>query len=212
MLAPLLAALLLTGCTTAPLDSLVHQVRQTRYALESATYNGEDVAQSVESKDWSKEPLWVVQQAAEQGVAHAQLDLGVRYRNGDGVPHDTMQTVAWYRKAAEQGYAKAQLYLGGMYDRGEGVPQDGQQAVAWYRKAAEQGHAPAQFCLGIMYDVGRWVPQDYRQAYAWYSVSVANGGDFSSSRDSMAISLNPTALAEAQALADRYFEQYQPRS
>ena len=69
-------------------------------------------------------------EAAEQGHADAQSNLGLMYAMGWGVPKDDVQAVAWYRKAAEQGNADAQSNLGRMYAKGEGVPQDYAQAVA----------------------------------------------------------------------------------
>ena len=54
---------------------------------------------------------------ADQGDAFAQYDLGVMYANGQGVPQDYAQAVAWYRKAADQGNAAAQTNLGVMYAR-----------------------------------------------------------------------------------------------
>ena len=62
--------------------------------------------------------------AAEQGDASAQLDLGVMYATGEGVPQDAAEAVRWFRLAAEQGDASAQFNLGVRYDTGEGVPQD----------------------------------------------------------------------------------------
>jgi TonB family protein len=41
--------------------------------------------------------------AAEQGRADAQVDVGIAYENGAGVPKDLSQALSWYRKAAEQG-------------------------------------------------------------------------------------------------------------
>ena len=61
---------------------------------------------------------------AEQGVANAQYDLGVRLDNGLGVVQDYNEAVKWYRLAAEQGVAPAQFNLGKMYYRGKGVAQD----------------------------------------------------------------------------------------
>ena len=61
---------------------------------------------------------------ANQGYAVAQTTLGVMYENGQGVPQDYAQAVAWYRKAADQGLAVAQVNLGVMYKNGHGVPQD----------------------------------------------------------------------------------------
>ena len=45
--------------------------------------------------------------AAEQGIAAAQLNLGVMYANGKGVPEDDREAVKWYRAGAEQGYSRA---------------------------------------------------------------------------------------------------------
>src|SRR6185312_363888 len=84
------------------------------------------------------------QQAAEQGDAQAQYNLGQCYRLGTGVEKDEQKAVEWYQKAAEQGDAQAQYNLGQCYRRGTGVEKDEQKAVKWYQKAAEQGDASAQ--------------------------------------------------------------------
>ena len=49
---------------------------------------------------------------ANAGAADSQFLLGQAYYNGQGVPQDYEQAVAWYRKAAEQGDADAQFSLG----------------------------------------------------------------------------------------------------
>ncbi|MEH8261428.1 tetratricopeptide repeat protein, partial [Aeromonas veronii] len=115
---------------------------------------------TLQANDWKNAPISEVQKAAEQGLAEAQLVLGVMYFGGRGVAQDDKQAAAWTRKAAEQGYVDAQLLLGIMYEEGKGVAQDDKQAVAWFRKAAEQGDAHAQYNLGWMYDKGRGVAQD----------------------------------------------------
>ena len=40
-------------------------------------------------------------QAAEQGHADAQFNLGNMYANGEGVPEDDAEAARWYRMAAE---------------------------------------------------------------------------------------------------------------
>ena len=70
--------------------------------------------------------------AAEQGDAKAQHNLGNKYRHGEGVARDDTEAVKWYRKAAEQGDISAQTNLGVMYAEGKGVPQDYGEACAWY--------------------------------------------------------------------------------
>ena len=119
--------------------------------------------------------LKTLRQLANGGNAKAQIDLGLKYEYGDGVPRDYSQAVKWYRKAADQGDDVAQNALGRMYVRGYGVPQDYAEAVKWYRKSADQGNAKAQNYLGLMYARGDGVLQDYAEALRWYRKSADQG-------------------------------------
>lgn len=87
---------------------------------------------------------------AEQGDADAQVKLGLKYQNGDGVEKNDKVAVEWYRKAADQGNSDAQANLGGMYQDGTGVEKNNEQAVFWYRKSADQGNASGENLLGVM--------------------------------------------------------------
>ncbi|HHV6563032.1 TPA: tetratricopeptide repeat protein, partial [Haemophilus influenzae] len=115
-------------------------------------------------------------QAAEQGNAKAQFNLGNMYADGRGVKQDNFEAVKWYRKAAEQGYAEAQGSLGVMYQSGRGVKQDGVEAVNWFRRAAEQGYATAQALLGFLYLLGeRGVQVNKSLAKEWFGKACDNG-------------------------------------
>ncbi len=114
-------------------------------------------------------------EAAEQGYAMAQYNLGGCYYNGDGVDQDHTEAVKWFRKAAEQDIAEAQYILGGCYYNGEGVNQDLNEAVKWWHKAAEQGYAKAQFYLGVCYDNGYGVDQDLNEAVKWLRKAAEQG-------------------------------------
>lgn len=162
-------------------------------------------------KDDQQAAVWY-RKAADQEYAQAQYGLGLLYETSNLVP-DYKQAVVWYRKAAAQGDVFAQNKMGQIYLDGQGVPQNYEQAAAWYRKAAEQGDADAQSNLGVMYADGMGVPKDNKQAYAWQSVAVANGAYVSAPmlRDRAAERLTPAQLAEAQALAAHYFEDYQSK-
>ena len=59
---------------------------------------------------------------ADKGDARAEVNLGGMYYNGDGVPKDAVQAVAWYRKVADQG-------LGIKYEV-HGTPKDVEGARA----------------------------------------------------------------------------------
>ena len=155
---------------------------------------------------------------AEQGDASAQINLGVKYDTGEGVPQDYVEAVRWFRLAAEQGDASAQINLGVMYDTGEGVPEDDVEAVRWFRLAAEQGDAKAQHKLGRMYDFGmsqsmfrlfgtdKDVPQDDVEAHMWFSLAASRSSDADRElsvlfRDSVAKRMTPADLSEAQRRA-----------
>jgi TPR repeat protein len=47
--------------------------------------------------------------AAERGYPNAEYNVGLMYKNAQGIVRDDRQAVAWYRKAAEHGFALAQL-------------------------------------------------------------------------------------------------------
>ena len=161
----------------------------------------EDGLAAYESGDFAT-ALKLMLPLAERGDAKAQVNLGLMYDNGEGVPQDDAEAVRWYRLAAEQGNADAQVNLGVMYDVGQGVPQDYAEAVRWYRLAAEQGDADAQVNLGAMYGNGEGVPQDYVQAHMWSNLAAAQGNTIAvGNRDINAKKMTPAQIAEAQKLA-----------
>ena len=77
---------------------------------------------------------------AEQGYASAQLNLGMMYDRGEGVPEDFKEAAKWYRLAAEQGNDNAQSNIGLMYEYGAGVLQDNATAHMWYNVSAANGN------------------------------------------------------------------------
>ena len=76
------------------------------------------------------------EQAAAQGHAGAQYNLGVLYGAGQGVSWDYVKSRQLLMQAAAQGNAKAQYALGVLYEKGYGVPQDNMRAYMWYSLAA----------------------------------------------------------------------------
>jgi TPR repeat protein len=113
-----------------------------------------------------------IQPLAEQGNVSAQLNLGLMYAKGQGVPKDGAEAVKWYRLAAKQGKANAQFNLGVIYANGYGVPEDDTEAVKWYRLSAKHGNAEAQHNLGVMFANGDSVPEDDAEAVKWYRLSA----------------------------------------
>ena len=98
----------------------------------------------------AEQALALYQQAADGGLAEAQLALAQAYQGGKGADADPVWAVHWYRSAADQGLAAAQFALGEMYARGEGVLPDADAALRWYRLAAGQFHLPAKVAIERM--------------------------------------------------------------
>jgi uncharacterized protein len=53
-----------------------------------------------------KESFGLLKPLAEQGIAEAQYNLGVMYKNGQGVSQDYKEAIKWYRISAERGNAE----------------------------------------------------------------------------------------------------------
>lgn len=138
-------------------------------AALAALYDGNALGQNAaEAVKW-------YQKAAGQGIAAAQLALGVHYSKGTGVARDEAEAVRWYKKAADQGLVDAQLSLGIAYGSGQGIARDDAEAARWYKKAADQGVAAAQLRLGEAYGEGTGVAHDDAEAARWYKKAAELG-------------------------------------
>jgi TPR repeat protein len=141
-------------------------------------------------------------QAAQQGDAGAQRELGAMYYFGEGVPQDYKEAIKWYSKSAEQGTADAQGALGTLYYHGKGVPQDYKEAIKWYSKSAEQNYVKSQVMLGYMYYHGEGVQQEYVLAHMWFNLAAVQGNvNASELRDIAAEKMPPAQIEKAQKLA-----------
>jgi TPR repeat protein len=114
-----------------------------------------------------------LRQAAEQGDAKSQHNLGLMYND----IKDDVEAMKWYRKAAEQGYAPSQYNLGLEYHYGlvDGIAKDDVEAAKWYHLAAEQGLPEAQFFLGLMYGNGEGVTKDAAEESKWHHKAAEQG-------------------------------------
>src|SRR5262245_2221402 len=136
-------------------------------AAETALASCYDLGRHVQPD--GKQSIHWLTEAANQGYAPAQYELGRIYLYGRGVPADYNKALMWERKAAEQGGPRAQRDLAFMYERGFGVQADPAQAAEWNRKAAVQGNAEAQLHLANALDNGAGVSHDSEEARKWYA-------------------------------------------
>lgn len=141
---------------------------------------------------------------ATQGDAEAQLQLAIRYAEGDGVVQNDKEAARWFALAARQGLADAQYQYGLILLRGKGVVQDYKAAFSWIEKPAQRGHARAQYSLGELYRFGTGTPIDKARAYLWFNLAAAQGVEAAAkARDSLVWQLTPEQLAAMQAEARR---------
>ncbi len=141
---------------------------------------------------------------AAGGDASAQLALGIRYQEGDGVIKNDTEAAKWFALAAKSGLAEAQYRYGLALLEGRGVVQDYKAAFDWIRKTAERGYAPAQLSLGELYRFGTGTGTDKARAYLWFNLAAAQGVEAAAkARDSMVVQLKPEQIAAMQEEARR---------
>jgi TPR repeat protein/AcrR family transcriptional regulator len=104
-----------------------------------------------------------------------QLQRGLAYLNGDGIPKNASEAFLWLQRAAYQNNAEAQYWLGVLYARGQGVPANPDQAAHWYQEAAKRGDAKAMNNLAVAYSEGTGVPKDMSEAANWLTKAAQAG-------------------------------------
>ncbi len=141
---------------------------------------------------------------AAQGDAEAQLQLGLRYAEGDGVIQNHKEASKWFELAAKQGLAEAQYRYGLALLKGHGVVQDYRAAFTWIEKPAQRGYPKAQYSLGELYRYGTGTPIDKARAYLWFNLAAAQGVDAAAkARDSLVLQLKPEQITAMQEEARR---------
>lgn len=115
------------------------------------------------------------QQAAKEGSAAAQNNLGYLYDHGLGVKQDYAQALGYYSSAAQAGIAAAQNNMGRLYAKGLGVAKNNREAFRWHSKAALQGDPEGEYWVGYDYALGRGVKRDMSLAAEWMK-KLAQGG------------------------------------
>ncbi len=139
-------------------------------------YGGDTVRQ-----DYAEAARWY-REAADQGIAEAQNNLGLMYAQGLGVPRDPRRAAELWKQAADNDYGLAQYNLALAVFRGEGVSRDERVAVIWFERAARAGLPDAQYAMGQLMRLGRAGPRDEGQALTWYQMAAAQGHDDAASQ------------------------------
>ena len=108
--------------------------------------------------------------AAEQGDADSQYNVGRCYFEGTGVDQDNDEAYKWFEKAAEQNHVHAEYMIGECFLNGVSS-----EAFKWFLKAAEHGDAEAQYKVGRCYFEGSGVGENEEEAFKWLLKSAEQG-------------------------------------
>lgn len=145
-----------------------------------------------------------VNERAAEGDAEAQLALGQRYAQGDGVIKNDKEAARWFELAAKKGLSEAQYQYGLALLEGRGVVQDYQAAFRLIEKPALKGHANAQYTLGELHRYGTGTAVDKARAYLWFNLAAAQGIDAAAkARDGLVWQLKPEQVTAMQEEARR---------
>ena len=139
---------------------------------------------------------------ATQGDADAELLMGLRYADGNGVIKNDKEAARWFEKAARHGNAEAQYRYGLALLEGRGVVQDYRAAFSWIEQPARLGHSNAQYTLGELYRYGTGTVMNKAQAYLWFNLAASQGVEKAAkARDSLVWQLKPEQINAMQEAA-----------
>lgn len=116
-----------------------------------------------------------LRQAAADGDARAQFEIGAIYTEGRAVEQDYAEAAKWYERSAAQGFVPAQYRLGNLYEAGTGVEKDLEVAKLWYQRGAEAGNRMAMHNLAALYASGQLGDQEFETAAEWFTKAAELG-------------------------------------
>ena len=125
----------------------------------------------VQEKNW-RPVAYLVYPLARKGDMNAQVNLGLMYINGWGVPQDYNKAYWWLSEAAEKGSIKAINNLAGLYLDGNGTKKDIPHAIKLFEKTADSNSTNAMLLLGRIYYEK---VKDYSKALHWFSKGSEKG-------------------------------------
>ena len=102
-------------------------------------------------------------------------NLGIRYKNGDGVDVDYNKSFINFSRAAQLGDAQSKYAVGYMKFKGLGTSQDYFAAAKLFAEGAYAGRDNSQYFLGLCYRNGYGLTQNEDSAQHWLKKSAALG-------------------------------------
>ncbi|HTM78477.1 MAG TPA: SEL1-like repeat protein, partial [Devosia sp.] len=176
---PLAPASLVSNAETTPLPPTLMAKAETgkitpleapTQAVPELTGSIPDVAATPATFELPPEAVGPIalRQAAADGDAKAQFEIGAIYTEGRALPQDYKEAAAWYERSAAQGFVPAEYRLGNLYEVGNGVDKDLEIARLWYQRGAEAGNRMAMHNLAALYASGSLGEQQFETAAEWF--------------------------------------------
>ena len=116
---------------------------------------------------------------AHDGDVEAQVNLGMLYMTGSGVPRDPQKAYGYYVMAAKKNHPEALYLVGECQDCGSGTEINPVNALLNFNKGAKLGHLNSIICLADYYETGRAGIVDYEKARQLLKMAIAKGSETS---------------------------------
>jgi TPR repeat protein len=188
------------------------EIGHVNYRLGVMYHDGHYVQQDIKKAEtYFSKALVLLKQAATNGEAESQCDLGYMYYCGRGTKVDYNSALNFYKEASDQGHCRAINNLGHMYRDGHGTKTDLKKACELYQRAGEKGYDRAQSSLAFMYLKGYGVPIDKKQAIFWYQLADMQKYDRATqSLANIFESLSPNLKQEYALIGPKYLAEKWP--
>lgn len=117
-----------------------------------------------------REMMRYLEMSAEVGYARALYELGVCYRDGEGVMADGAKALKYFEDAYALGFIRAANDLGLLYQSGEyWVKANPETALMWFQRGTDGGDKRCLSNLGLCHERGFGTPVDMEQAFTCYT-------------------------------------------
>jgi hypothetical protein len=133
--------------------------RRAAYEFENAR------RQSTAQRDGESTHEWLRRRSAAK-CPEAMVDLGRRFRDGDGVERDHERARHWYTQAAALRYPPALDHLGWLLWRGDASVRDHERARFYLERSARAGHVQAMLNMASF---------DPDNASDWWTMAAQHG-------------------------------------
>jgi TPR repeat protein len=142
--------------------------------------------------DYEQAVYWY-KQAARQGHALAQYNLGHQYLTGVGVIKSEATAMKWWLEAAKRDHTLAQFNVGRAYYLGIGLEKDHKKSKYWFSRAAENNDPKS---IEIMTKLG-WLDGNSTVAAAPFSGAETTSITADNSLPEVAITADSTPRVES---------------